>query len=101
MCTTIYYKSPSCKHEWIAIDKPCAKDKNFSNCSDFYNRKVRRVGQDSFIWGEWGQCPEHDKKNEYDGNMLRMVAGKTGGVRLGQGASRRAFNVEFVCCCLM
>lgn len=120
MCTSKLLKSPSCEHWWAEILKPCAEDRNFGNCSSFENGKVRNLKSNPWQKAEEKSCPRCDKKDDYDGDKIRMVKGIQQGYKWGTGPSKSDFGCDLltphsafvrtkrshevpqmVCCCVM
>lgn len=95
MCWTKSWKSFPCKHQWVSLEKPCAEGKNFSNCKSFENRHARSPRM--IYRAPAGSCPKCDKKDDYDGNKIRMVKAIKRGTKLGTGPSRENFGVECIC----
>jgi len=95
MCRTKSWKSFPCKHQWVSLEKPCAEGKNFSNCKSFENRHARNPR--AIYRAPAGSCPKCDKKDDYDGNKIRMVKAIKRGTKLGTGPSREIFGVECIC----
>jgi len=95
MCRTKSWKSFPCKHQWVSLEKPCAEGKNFSNCKSFENRHARNPR--TIYRAPAGSCPKCDKKDDYDGNKIRMVKAIKRGTKLGTGPSRENFGIECIC----
>ena len=101
MCLVKQWESRPCRHRWVSLEKPCATDRNFSNCPSFSN-KVARPESRIYI-PPAGSCPKCDKKDDYDGEKVRMVDATVRGVKYGTGPSKSNTGVEFTgsCCTIM
>ena len=95
MCLVKRWESRPCCHQWVSLEKPCAEGRNFSNCPSFYNRAARP--RSGIYIPPAGSCPKCDKKDDYDGEKVRMVDAKATvtGVKCGTGPSRSNSGVEF------
>ncbi len=81
-------KSPSCNHWWAEILTPCSEGKNFSTCASFQNGKARSPQNHPIYKAEAKTCPKCDKKDDYDGEKIRMIKGVMNGYRCGTGPSK-------------
>lgn len=88
MCTAKMLKSPTCEHWWAEILKPCAEDRHFGNCPSFQNGKVRNLKNNPWSKAEGKACPKCDKKDDYDGDKIRMVKTIQRGYRMGVGPNK-------------
>jgi hypothetical protein len=77
MCLVAYYASPTCAHRWLCIRKPCCKGAGFNECAVFKpgGRLEQFIGAPRTT--SPGQCPDCDRKGDYDPNNIRMVTSAT------------------------
>ena len=106
MCTAKVLKSSTCEHWWAEILDPCAEGRHFSNCPTFQDGKARSLKSNPWSKAEEKTCPKCDKKDDYDGEKIRMVKSIQHGYRLGSGPSKSDPGQDFVghgvvCCTVM
>lgn len=73
MCRTVYFKSATCKHRWIIIGQPCAKDPGFMKCKVFKTNGILPFDVGGPILAAENTCPTCHLKGKYDRNMIRLV----------------------------
>lgn len=88
MCTARMLKSPTCNHWWAEILTPCGEGKNFNTCPSFVNGKARLPRDHPQYKAEKNTCPKCDKKDDYDGEKIRVVKGTRNGCKYGSGPSK-------------
>lgn len=101
MCKVQIWRSKTCPHRWISLTKPCGEGKNISNCPAFTNGKARPTKEACAALAPPKSCPHCDKKDEYDGNRIRMIKSLEYGVKFGEGPSRSDSGIECMCCNIM
>ena len=106
MCTAKVLRSTTCEHRWAEIIKPCAEDRNFGNCPSFEDGKARSRTNNPWYKAAENTCPKCDKKDDYDGDKIRMVKGVQQGYRVGTGPSKSDTGIDMldhgaVCCSVM
>lgn len=67
---------------------PCGEGKNFSTCKSFENGIARRLKDNPCYRAAANTCPKCDKKDDYDGDKIRIVKGVKYGARFGLGPSK-------------
>lgn len=97
MCRTKGWKSAKCGHKWFTLTAPCAEGKNFSNCMSFELQQARQPKKIHIAPA--GECPKCDKKDDYDGDTVRLVKSTKRGTKFGTGPSRRDAGLECHCAC--
>lgn len=95
MCTAKLLRSPTCNHWWAEILNPCGEGKNFGNCASFEDGRARRPRDYPRYRAEDNTCPKCDRKDDYDGDQIRMVKGLTYGIKTGMGPSKTDFGPDF------
>lgn len=100
MCTVQFWKSRTCGHRWLTIKKSCQEGRGFNNCPSF-DPGLARGPRGPTYWAPPGSCPEHDMKDEYDGNTTRMITHINYGVKLGSNPHPKSKGVEIICCSVM
>lgn len=97
MCTSQFWKSSSCGHLWVELKNPCGEGKNISNCRSFQDGRARNPLGLKCKWANEDSCPKCDKKDDYDGNKIRMVSSITPGLKCGIGPSKPSAGIECHC----
>ena len=97
MCTSKFFKGPTCEHTWAEIVTPCAEDRGFNTCPSFSDGKVRDKSGLKRSEAPEKSCPVCDKKGDYDGNRIRTIKSTTYGAVWGcHGASKTSPGCHFV-----
>lgn len=96
MCTTKFSKHPKCKHWSTEILNPCEEGKNFGNCKSFEEGRARNPKSCPREMAKEGECPKCDKKDDYDGDQIRMVKNVEYGYRFGLGPSEGDFGIDLL-----
>ncbi|EGD95356.1 hypothetical protein TESG_02842 [Trichophyton tonsurans CBS 112818] len=101
MCRTVYFKSPSCKHRWIIIGQPCAKDPGFSKCKVFKTKGILPFDAGGPILAAEKTCPVCHLKGKYDRNLTRMVESDVCWFRQpGRKGNKKTVYVDLRCAIL-
>ena len=75
---------------------PCGQGKGFSTCASFEDGRARNLNTLKAVKAAPNTCPVCDKKNDYDGNTIRMVKRTTLGSRWGYGPGKTSSGVDLV-----
>lgn len=96
MCTAKLLKSPTCNHWWAEILKSCGEGKNFGNCPSFADGRARLPRDHPRYKAEKKTCPKCDKKDDYDGDKIRIIKGVQYDYKIGTGPSKsdRGFDLH-------
>ena len=96
MCYTKFWKHPKCGCWSVELIIPCKKGLDFSNCPTFDDGIARNPKNHPKGAADEGQCPKHDKMNDYDGDKIRVVNCIQTGYRFGLGPNERDFGIDFL-----
>lgn len=99
MCQTQSWRGYPCLHQWVTLETPCAEGKHFSNCKSFEDRHARSPR--AIHRAPAGACPRCDKKDDYDGDKIRMVKVVKRGTKFGTGPGREKPGVECTGGCIV